>query len=184
MPSSTAIFRVDPPATDPGVEFVWVTDPDELASLGHPRPEQVSERLSAEASCAALIDEDGRCLAQRWISEGFAYGEVDVKIVLPAPGVWFFDAWTAPDQRNRGHARALARQILHDLDAPGYGRIDLANHPSIRSWRAAGGRAIAAVAFLRVGPWLFLRTKRAPDCEVQIAGGHLRGVHGVQPRPR
>lgn len=104
-----------------------VLDPDELAEhLFGPRP--YAEVLIAEDA------DDGPV--------GFALFFHNFSTWLGKPGIWLEDLFVKPEQRGRGHGKALLVELVRIAVERGCGRVEWSvldwNEPSITFYKALG----------------------------------------------
>jgi hypothetical protein len=135
--------------------FRWAGEPDvdRIAALGR-TAEDIAARLS-RGDRVAVVEEDGRVVAQEWY-EGGLHEEEGIEFHLDRDEVWAYDGLVAESHRGRGIYRRLARGGDEALAADGVERvitgIEVVNRPALRSAARGTGLRIGSIVLVRLGP--------------------------------
>ena len=150
----------EPPVETAAMEltFGFVDDVDELASVrAWPGAPEIRRRFGRGERCFGARHE-GQLVALRWIATGSVHVPyLGRTLDLDDGDVFVYEAYTAPELRRRGIARATEGRLAALLRDEGYRRILRTvlpeNASGVGMHSAVGNRPIGTIGYLKLGPW-------------------------------
>ena len=140
------------------LDFGFANDVEELARIrSWPGAAEIRRRLDGGERCYGAR-RDGRLVASRWVATwSVRIPYLDRTLDLADGDVFVYEAYTAPDYRRLGIARAVESRLALLLRAEGHRRILRTvlpeNAAGVGMHTSLGNRPIGTIGYFGLGPW-------------------------------